>query len=87
MPTMMAPKLSSLPPAVFGMALPGSAGAGDAAANDLQRSPALASIQELAIASDLTVSMAPEVPTETRRLAPRKLWRLFGWESDGLGDH
>lgn len=81
------PRLGLFLPVVFGMALPGSMVAGDPSANDRQRSSALAAIQQLAIASDLTVLMAPEVPIETRRLARRQLWRLFGSESDRLGDH
>lgn len=69
---------------LFGVALPGSVSAADAAANDHQWPMALASIQELTIESDFTVFMAPEVSAETHRLAFRKLWRLLGWESDGL---
>jgi hypothetical protein len=45
---------------------------------------ALASIQGLTLESDFTVFMAPEVPVQIRRLALRKLWRLRGWQSDGL---
>ena len=68
----------------FGMTLPGSVAAADAAANDRQRRRALASIQDLTLESDFTVFMAPEVPAQIRRLALRKLWQLLGWESDGL---
>jgi hypothetical protein len=88
----------------FGMALPVSVAAADAAANDLAR-PAnsvttsvpvgddfwqpmtMVSIQDLTLESDFTVFMAPEVPAEIRRVALRKLWRLLGWDSDGLGEY
>jgi hypothetical protein len=86
---MTARKLSLVLTAIslFGMALPGSVSAADAAANDRQRPMALASIQELTIESDFTAFMAPEVPAETHRLALWKLWRLLGWESDGLSTY
>jgi hypothetical protein len=67
-----------------GMALPASVAAADAAANDGQRPMALPSIQDLTLESDFTVFMGPEVPAQIRTLALRKLWRLRGWQSDGL---
>ena len=71
---------------LFGMALPGSVAA-DAAASPPEQPMTLASIQELTIESDFTVFMAPDVSAEIRTRALRKLWRLLGWQSDGLATY
>ena len=55
--------------------------------DDLWQPMALASIQDLTLEPDFTVFMAPEVSVQIRRLALRKLWRLRGWEGDGLSTY
>lgn len=72
---------------VFATALSPSMTAADPATDDRRQPVTLPPVEALTIDSDFRVFMAPEVPAEIHRQGLRRLWRLLGWENDGLGNY